>query len=135
MSEPTKKRGRTATGNALSNAERQRRYIERLKAQSAPAPAPAPPAPDADLSRQLAEARAEITRLNAEGDKLFLKIDQMNRGIASRESKITDLSKRLDAAVHERDAAKAGHLEAAQALAMARETIKSLERELKRIKR
>ena len=127
MTEP-RKRGRPATGNATPGAERQRRYIERLKAQAAP-PAPAP---DADLTRQLALAREEISRLNQEGDKLFLKIDQLTRANAAHDSRIKDLSKRLDAATQARATAIAETIDAKAALALAREDIKRLEAEMKR---
>ena len=128
MTEP-RKRGRPATDHATPGAERQRRYIERLKAQAAP------PAPDPDLSHQLALAQAEMRRLNQEGDRLFLKVGQLTRNNDARESKILRLCKQLDAATKARDAAIAETVEAKSALAVAREEIKQLERELKRMKR
>jgi hypothetical protein len=57
-------------GGERTNAERQRRYIARLKAQAARAPgAPdtgAPVDPDAALVRELAQAKARIAELTAE---------------------------------------------------------------------
>ncbi|NEV64123.1 hypothetical protein [Thiorhodococcus minor] len=75
MREP-KKRGRKSTGKALTGAERQRRYMERLKAG-------ANGVTDANrveaLERELAEAKALIDRLEREKAVLLEELEARPR--------------------------------------------------------
>ena len=112
----TKKRGRPATGSAMTGAERQRLYMERIKARA--------PVSDADevaeLRRKLADALSEVARLNKEGDRLAVEIDTLKRRLKAMDSRESDLCKRLDRAVAERDQARAAKVEAEAALAISR---------------
>jgi chromosome segregation ATPase len=114
----TKKRGRPATGAAMTGAERQRLYMERFKAR---ARAPAPDAGEAaELRRKLADALSEVARLNKEGDRLAIENDSLKRRLKAKESRESDLCKRLDAATAERDQARAAKVQAETELAINR---------------
>ncbi len=144
------RRGRPPTGAAKTPAERQAarraRQLQRLaelEARAADPEAKAAPAP-ADPA-VLAKLEARIAELNAENDRLMLRIvryerlektwDHKTRDLCKRldaatwDHKTRDLCKRLDAATVERDTAKSERLEANTALALAREEIKRLNRE------
>jgi predicted RNase H-like nuclease (RuvC/YqgF family) len=113
----TKKRGRPATGAAMTGAERQRQYMERLKARTAPAPDQGEPEA---LRRELAEAIEEVARLNRENDRLAIENDTLKRRLKAMDSRETDLCKRLDAAVAERDQAREAKVRAEADLALSR---------------
>lgn len=116
MPEATKKRGRPATGSAMTGAERQRLYMERIKAR-----APAPdPGEAAELRRKLADAQAEVARLNTEGDALAYKVDRLTRDLKARDNENTRLRKRLDALVNELATARAAKVQAETELAIIR---------------
>jgi chromosome segregation ATPase len=121
---PTPKpRGRKASGNALTPAERQRLYRERQKAKLAAA-STIPLRDDKaesridELNRKLADAQAEVARLNREGDRLAIENDSLKRRLSAKESRETDLCRRLDTATAERDQARKAKLEAETALAL-----------------
>ncbi|RKT46804.1 hypothetical protein [Thiocapsa rosea] len=113
----TKKRGRPATGSAMTGAERQRQYMERLKARTAPAPAQGEPEA---LRRKLADALDEVARLNKENDRLTVENDALKRRLKAKETRESDLCKRLDAATAERDQARAAKVQADADLALSR---------------
>lgn len=87
-----KKPGRPPTGSAMTGAERQRQYIERIKARA--------PTPDtgetAELRRKLADALEEVARLNKEGDALAVKVDRLTRALKASDNANTKLGKRVD---------------------------------------
>ncbi|WP_457869310.1 hypothetical protein [Pseudomonas aeruginosa] len=86
LEQPKRGRGRPATGNALSDAERARRYRANKKKRDAQ---PSQKKSDnADLLKQLAQAQARIAELEAE--------------LASRVTKKEELDRRadLEAPVH-----------------------------------
>jgi chromosome segregation ATPase len=114
----TKKRGRPATGSAMTGAERQRQYMERLKARTAPTP---DTGDAAELHRKLADALLEIARLNKEGDRLAVECDALKRRLKAMDARESDLCKRLDAAVAERDQARAAKVQAEADLAIHRD--------------
>ena len=129
------RRGRPPTGAAKTPAERQAarraRQLQRLaelEARAADSEAKADPAPAADPA-VLAKLEARIAELNAENDRLMLRIVRYERLEKTWDHKTRDLCKRLDAATVERDTAKSERLEANTALALAREEIKRLTRE------
>ncbi|MEY6434218.1 hypothetical protein ABC977_17615 [Thioalkalicoccus limnaeus] len=102
MTETTepKTRGRPPTGRAMTAAERQARYRDRQRAKLAQAASP-----EADeLRRAIELAQAEIARLNAEGDRLALKVDQLQRALAAKENAHARTAKIADKVVTERDA-------------------------------
>ncbi|MEY6431696.1 hypothetical protein ABC977_04655 [Thioalkalicoccus limnaeus] len=106
MTETTepKTRGRPPTGRAVTAAERQARYRDRQRAKLAQAQAQAT-GPEADeLRRAIELAQAEIARLNAEGDRLALKVDQLQRALAAKENAHARTAKIADKVVTERDA-------------------------------
>ena len=112
-----KKRGRPATGAAMTGAERQRQYMERLKARSAAVTAPVEPEA---LRRKLADALEEAARLNKENDRLTVENDALKRRLKAKETRESDLCKRLDAATAERDQARAAKVQAEADLALSR---------------
>jgi regulator of replication initiation timing len=100
----------------MTGAERQRLYMERIKARA--------PVSDADevaeLRRKLADALSEVARLNKEGDRLAIENDSLKRRLKAKESRESDLCKRLDAATAERDQARAANVQAEGDLALSR---------------
>ncbi|UHD18578.1 hypothetical protein [Thiocapsa bogorovii] len=111
-----KKRGRPATGSAMTGAERQRLYMERIKAR-----APATDAGEAaELRKRLADALEDVARLNKENDRLAVENDGLKRRLKAKETRETDLCKRLDTAVAERDQARAAKVQAEGDLALSR---------------
>lgn len=81
------RRGRPATGNALTQAERQRRYRERRKAKL-----------DALSTMPLGDEKAEerIAELDRENGALATKAARLEREIRAKDVAIERLSKRLD---------------------------------------
>lgn len=113
----TRQRGRPATGSAMTGAERQRQYMERLKARNAPAPDQGEPEA---LRRKLADAMDEVARLNKENDRLAVEIDTLKRRLTAKDARESDLCRRLDAATAERDQARAAKVQADTDLALSR---------------
>lgn len=113
----TKKRGRPATGSAKTGAERQRQYMERLKARTAPAPDQGEPEA---LRRKLADAMEEVARLNRENDRLTVENDTLKRRLKAMDARESDLCRRLDTATAERDRARAAKVQADADLALSR---------------
>jgi predicted nuclease with TOPRIM domain len=99
---PTPKpRGRKPSGTALTPAERQRLYRERQKAKLAAASAiplrdEKSDARAEELNRKLADAQAEIARLNAENDALAYRVDRLTRDLKAGENENSRLRKRQD---------------------------------------
>jgi predicted nucleic acid-binding Zn-ribbon protein len=120
-----KPRGRKASGTALSSAERQKLYRERMKAKLAAASViplrddKAEPRID-ELNRKLSDALEEVARLNRENDRLTIEKDALKRRLKAKETREADLCKRLDAAVAERDQARAAKVQAEGDLAIHR---------------
>lgn len=81
------RRGRPATGTALTAAERQRRYRERQKALLAEA-----------SSQPLRDEKAavRIAELDAENDRLASKVARLEREVQAKDATIARLTKRLD---------------------------------------
>lgn len=99
---PTPKpRGRKASGNALSPAERQKLYRERMKAKLAEA-ATIPLHDDKaesridELNRKLADAQTEIARLNKEGDALAYSVDRLQRAVQAGKRKLDERNRQAD---------------------------------------
>lgn len=84
MTEPTKRLGRPPSGNALSPAERQRRYRERQKAK----------APDPGETLRL---KGMLEELRKECERLSGKIISLEAGIKSRDRDIARRAKEIDA--------------------------------------
>jgi hypothetical protein len=74
----------------------------------------------AALRRKLAAALSEIARLNKEGDRLAVENGGIKRRLKAKETRETDLCKRLDAAVAERDQARKAKVQAEADLALSR---------------
>lgn len=96
-----KPRGRKPSGTALTPAERQKHYRERQKAKLAEAPAiplrdEKAEARIVELNRTLADAQAEIARLNAENDALAYRVDRLTRDLKAGQNENTRLRKRQD---------------------------------------
>lgn len=94
---PTPKtRGRKPSGNAMSSAERQKLYRERMKAKLAAASAiplrddKAEPRIE-ELNRRLADALSEVARLNRENDRLAIENDGLKRRLKAKETRESDL--------------------------------------------
>ncbi len=83
----TTRRGRPATGTALTPAERQRRYREKLKAKLAEASSK-------PLRDEKAEAR--IAELERENDTLAAEVARLERELKAKDATIARLSKRLE---------------------------------------
>lgn len=83
------------------------------------------PTPDTDdtaaLRRKLADAQAEVARLNRESDRLAIENDSLKRRLKAMDARESDLCKRLDAAVAERDQARAAKVQAEADLAIHRD--------------
>jgi hypothetical protein len=84
MTEPTKRLGRPPSGNALSPAERQRRYRERQKAK-------------ATDPGEVLRLRGLVDELRKECERLAGKVITLESGIKARDRDIERRSREVDA--------------------------------------
>lgn len=87
MTTTTARRGRPATGTALTAAERQRRYRERMKAKLSEG---------STVPLRDEKAAARIADLDAENDRLASKVARLEREAQAKDATIARLTKRLD---------------------------------------
>lgn len=87
--EPKRGRGRPATGQALSNAERQRAYRERQKAQRNEKVKPGPTWEDTRALMEMIDSKnAEIEQAKAEIEELKRQLAQRNENPSEQNDKL-----------------------------------------------
>jgi septal ring factor EnvC (AmiA/AmiB activator) len=94
--EPTPRRGRPATGTAMSPAEKQKAYRDRLKAKGIK-PTRARPATSPDLA-ELEQLRAYLANYQRMVDEMACRLDERDAEIRRQRQEIESLESRLRAA-------------------------------------